>query len=90
MPRETWVYIALLYLARGITNSEGLALSNNQLCFINYENNTKKKNPSFNIENDDFKKIVGLPWVVKYSKGAVIRSSMSSSSKNPNMHAITG
>jgi hypothetical protein len=27
MPSETWVYIALLYLAKGITNSEGLALS---------------------------------------------------------------
>lgn len=26
MPSETWVYIALLYLAKGITNSEGLAL----------------------------------------------------------------
>lgn len=26
MPSETWVYIALLYLARGTTNSDGLAL----------------------------------------------------------------
>lgn len=26
IPRETCVYIALLYLASGITNSEGLAL----------------------------------------------------------------
>lgn len=26
MPSDTWVYIALLYLAKGITNSEGLAL----------------------------------------------------------------
>lgn len=31
MPSETCMYIALLYLAKGITNSEGLALKTHEM-----------------------------------------------------------
>lgn len=85
IPRETWAYIALVYLAKGTTNSAGAALKKLGCKSLSNCHETS----IYSKVNVDKRKHRSPPRVVENGERTVISISMSCSCKNSDVHAIT-